>query len=304
MNSNFYNELSYYCTPYIYEKLEYILNNKQNYLNNIVNSTYKYKLITHLSLVDFIYVFNLLEEIDIMIIFRYLCINGYEDKIKYVCYNIEFVNDFGFSEEIIKYVIPHRNKNLVYFLIEYFQCDFNNFSKIFDKILLYNNLCLDVFIQQLKYNIEVYIIQAIYANRYKIFAYLIDLFKLNYKINNKKFIEKIIYLCIEKNKIQYIEYIHKNNLNKYIDIISIYKIKSFKMYKYLRNKVYKKEVFDQYFFYLMIKNKNKYFIHKCIEINKSMICNSNHSAIHISSGSIKKYLTDIHPCGNTIISPI
>jgi hypothetical protein len=310
MNKNFYDELSYYCTPYIYEKFEYTLTNKQKYLNTIADSVYKYQLITHLPLIDFIYVFNKLEGKDIMIIFRQLCINGYEKKIKYVCYNVEFYNSYGFDEEIIKYVIPHRNKGLIYFLMEYFQCEqLINFNEIFQKITLYNNLCLDVFIHQLIHlnDIEVYnyIKQAIHTDRYKIFAYLIDLFKLDKEKNKKNwksYLVDISCICIDKNKLQFLEYIHKiNPLNTFFSgLTCINKIKSFQMYKYLRKKVHKKEMFDRRFLYSMIKKRNKHLIQKCIKLVPFSICQCNHKAIHLSTGSIKQFLTDIHPCGKKI----
>jgi len=315
MNRNFYDELSYYCTPYIYEKFEYVLTNKQKYLNIVVNSPYKYRLVTHLPLVDFMYVFNQLESKDIMIIFRQLCINGYENKIKFVCYSIEFYNSYGFDEEIIKYVIPHRNKKLIYFLMEYFQCEqFNNFSEIFHKILLYNNLCLDVFINQLIQlkDIEVYnyIKQAVHMDRYKIFAYLIDLFKLDMdncknKKNWKSYLIDITCLCVDKNKLQFIEYIHKINPLKtfFSGLTCVNKIKSFDVYKYLRKKVLKREMFDRRFLYSMIKNRNKHMIHKCIKLSPFSICQCNHKAIHISTGLTKQFLVDIHPCGKKITIP-
>jgi len=310
MNVNFYNELSYYCTPYIYDKFEYILTNKKQYLDGILNSPYKYHLMTHLSLIDFMYVFTKLEMNDIIYIFKQLCIYGYEHKIKFVCYHVEFHNSIGFDIEMIKLVIPHRNKNLVYFLIEYFQLEkFHNFSEIFYLIMLYDNLCLDVFINQLIHlnDLEIYnyIKQAIYMDRFKIFAYLIDLFKLDIKNKNKIWISyliDIISLCITKNKREYIEYIHQiNPLNTFFSgMTCINKIRTFKMYEYIRTRVIKKEVFDRRFLYEMIRQKYKCFIKKCVELNPYSICQYNHKAIHISSGSTQQFLIDIHPCGKEI----
>lgn len=312
INQNFFNELSYYCTPYVYEKIEHTLTNKQKYLNTILSSPYRYILISHLKLVDFIYVFQNLEEKDIMIIFRQLCIYGYEDKIRFVCYNVEFFNSYGFDEEMIKLVIPHKNKELVYFLMDYFQCEqFNDFNAIFQRIALYNNLCLDVFIHQLIHltDVEVYnyIKQSVHMNRFKIFAYLIDLFKLDLDENkNKKdwkaYLSDITSYCIEKNKIQFVEYIHKiNPLNTFFTgLICINKIKSLSMYEYLRKRVHRKEIFDRRFLYAMIKKKNKNMIQKSIQLSPFSICQCNHKAIHMCNGSIQQFLIDIHPCGKEI----
>lgn len=311
MNQNFYEELSYYCSPYIYKNLDYGMQNKQKYLDTIFHSSYKYHLIPHLPLEDFMYVFNQLDENDIMIIFRTLCIHGYEKKIKFVCYSIEFINSNGFDIEMIKYVIPHHNKDLIYFLIEYFQCyQFPDFNEIFHDICVYNHLCLDVFISQLiqlnDLEIYNYIKQAINRNRFKIFAYLIDLFKLDLDERKHKplttYLIDITSLCIEKNKMKYVEYIHKiNPLNAFFSGLNcVNKIKSFQMYEYLRVRVSKKDIFDRRFLYAMIKRKNKEFVKRCVKLSPYSICQYNHKAIHISTGNINQFLTDIHPCGKEI----
>ena len=324
-NQNFYNELSLCLTPEKYNKVEPILTNKKQYLNMIVDSPYKDIMLPHLPLEDILYIHNLLNGVDMITLFVNICSNGYEDKVRCICYYIDFYKTrmrVGVEMGIIKSVIPHQNIELLSFLLEYFcyvpsETTANMFvvgyqpvlRHVFRDILTYNVLCLELFNHEILDMpddiLYKYILQSVFKDRYKIFAYLFDFFnvsdnKSSVRLNN--FLISIMDECVIADKLSYVKYIH--NTNRLSDFYTgtnvVHKIQSFEMFDYLRTKV-KSKNFERLFFYKNIKEDNKLYIEKIIEINPYLICVFDHKSIHLApTEELKIYLKKHHQCNKQI----
>lgn len=309
-NINFYNELSYCLSNDNYKKLNHITTTKKQYLHGLLSSPYKKYIIPHIQLEDFIYIYGLLDNTEIVELFKQVCCYGYENKIIYMCYYTEFYNtQTSFHIDIINSVIPHQNINLISYLLDYFCCT-SIFRYVFRNILIYNTLCLELFnLELMKTSDDImhtYILQTIHMDRYKIFAYLFDFFKIissHTKHRMKCYIIDIMDKCICENKLKYIKYINSvNPLNKFYKGLNIItKIQTFETFDYLRKHVMNPDAFERKYFYHMIEQQNVPIIKQIIDINPYLICMFDHKAIYIAlPDSLKVFLKSQHPCDEVV----
>lgn len=311
MNKNFLNELSLYCKSDIYEKINCKLYTKKKYLDSIMESKYYDLIIPYLPLEDFLYVFNLLdsEEEEILSIFKKVCYYGDIDKIKFICYNNKIERDNVLGVDILKIIIPHLDKNLFLYIMNYFSL-WNiilfSHSSLFNLICIYDFNCLESF-NNINIITKSHILKTIDYNSFNVYVSSMNIYFEKYNDSNYKSWEINLELstiadyCIEKNKINFLKYINNiKPMNTFYEKYKNKKIRTFDMYLYLRDNVKNKDLLDKHFFYYMLTIKNDYMINKCIELNPHLICICNHMAIEIADKSIRPYLIKIHMCKKDI----
>ena len=259
-DQKFYNELSMCLTPHKYNEFEHLVKNKQAYLDQLITHRHNMKMLPHLQMHDFMYVLVQLNEEQILTLFIRLCDFGYYDKIRCMCYYVDFIDvDDTFIKTVVSYIIPHNNVFLIDFVVHHFNCGYViHINTIIDKIIKYDVKCLDIFQNNLIIDpsrITAYIMKTLCAKRFELFAFLFDLF-IEMNVYDVPDLIRITDQSV-RNDIRFLEYINQNYpLRQYYDghqVLYDLNIHNCQSLNYLCDHVQKRDVFQRKLFYKAIK---------------------------------------------------